>query len=89
MKPTDPDTIDSADQAKLIALYKRLCPDDQVTPDDPRMPVIAAEVLDVGRASTLEEALDVIGYWSLPQDWGREFATSVRRSIRRMKLTGD
>ena len=89
MKPTDPDTIDSADQAKLIALYTRLCPDDQVTPDDPRMPVIAAEVLDVGRAATLDEALEVIDYWRLPQDWAREFATSVRRSIKRMKLTVD
>lgn len=50
MKPTEPDTISPADQTKLIAVYKRLCPDDQVTADDPRRPVIAAEVLDVGRA---------------------------------------
>lgn len=86
MKPTDPDALDPVDRAKLIALYERLCPDDLVAPDDPRRPVIAAEVLDVGRAPTLDEALDVIEYWRLPPAWARELAISVRRSVGRMSL---
>jgi hypothetical protein len=86
MRPTDPDTIAPADQAKLIAVYKRLCPDDQVTNDDPRRPVIAAEVLDVGRAPSVKDALEVIQYWRLPPAWALEFVSSVRRSVGRMKL---
>lgn len=86
MKPTDPDTISPADREKLIAVYKRLCPDDQVTEDDPRRPVIAAEVLDVGRAPTVNDALAVIEWWRQPEEWAREFVTSVRRAVVRMKL---
>jgi hypothetical protein len=86
MKPTDPDNISPADQTKLIAVYTRLCPDDQVTDDDPRRPVIAAEVLDVGRAPTVKDALELIEYWRQPTEWATEFVASVRRSIGRMKL---
>jgi len=86
MQLTDPDTITSADQVKLIAVYTRLCPDDQVTEDDPRRPLIAAEVLDVGRAPTIADALEVIQYWRQPADWAVEFASSVRRAVCRMKL---
>lgn len=86
MNPTDPDTIRPADQAKLLAVYQRLCPDDVVTADDPRRPVIAAEILDVGRAPTVKEALDVIDYWRQPAEWAFEFVSSVRRSVRQMKL---
>lgn len=86
MNLTDPNTISPADQAKLIAVYQRLCPDDQVADDDPRRPVIAAEVLDVGRAPTIKEALHVIEWWRQPEEWAREFAVSVRRSVSRMSL---
>jgi len=86
MKPTDPDTISPADQAKLIAVYVRLCPDDQVTDDDPRRPVIAAEVLDVGRAASITDALEVIEYWRQPPEWAIQFVSAVRRSVGRMKL---
>jgi hypothetical protein len=86
MKSTDPDTIAPTDQAKLIAVYKCLCPDDQMTDDDPRRPVIAAEVLDVGRAPNITAALEVIEYWRQPAAWAIEFVSSVRRSVGRMKL---
>jgi hypothetical protein len=86
MKPTDPDTITPADQAKLIAMYMRLCPDDQVTDDDPRRSVFAAEILDVGRAPSITAALEVIEYWRQPAAWAIEFVSSVRRSVGRMKL---
>jgi hypothetical protein len=86
MRPTDPDTIAPADQAKLIAVYRRLCPDDQVTDDDPRRSVIAAEVLDVGRAPTVKDALEVIEYWRQPSAWANEFVSSVRKSVARMRL---
>ena len=86
MKPIDPETISPADQAKLIAVYKRLCPDNQVTEDDPRRPVIAAEVLDVGRAPSITATLAVIEYWRQPATWANEFVSSVRRSVGRMKL---
>lgn len=86
MKATDPDTINPADRTKLIALYMRLCSDDLVTLDDPRRPVIAAEVLDIALAPSMKEALDVIEYWRQPAAWATEFASSVRRSVSRMKL---
>lgn len=86
MKPTDPDTITPADQTKLIGVYMRLCPDDQVTDDDPRRAVIAAEVLDVALAPNITAALEVIEYWRQPTGWAIEFVSSVRRSVSRMKL---
>lgn len=55
MSPTDPESISAADQTKLIAVYERLCPDDIVALDAPRRPVIAAEMMDTGSASTLFE----------------------------------
>jgi len=48
--------------------------------------LIAAEVLDVGRAPTIADALEVIQYWRQPADWAVEFASSVRRAVCRMKL---
>ena len=86
MKLTNPDAINQADRTKLLSVYMRLCPDDQVTDDDPRRPVIAAEVLDVGRAPTFKEALDVIEYWQQPADWAKVFVGSVRHAVARMKL---
>jgi len=86
VKPTDPETITPADQARLIAVYLRLCSDDQVTDDDPRRPLIAAEVLDVGRAPSIAASLEVIEHWQQPTAWALEFVSSVRRSVGRMKL---
>lgn len=86
MAPADPDSISKADKVKLMKVYKRLCPDDLVTPDDPRYNTIAAEVLDIGRAPTFREALEIVGYWKLSEAWSHEFAESVRRSFARMKL---
>lgn len=86
MNPTDPDTISPADQVKLLAVYMRLRPGDQVTDDDPRRPIIAAEVLDVGRAPSITAALEVIEYWRQPAAWAIEIVSSVRRSVSRMKL---
>ncbi|WP_039784145.1 hypothetical protein [Herbaspirillum huttiense] len=86
MVPTDPEKIAAADQSKLIVLYERLCPDDIVALDDPRRPSIAAEVLDVGRAENIAEALSVIEWWRQPEAWARTFVTSVRRSYARMKF---
>jgi hypothetical protein len=45
MKPTDPSTANQAEQTKLIAIYRRVCLDDQMMDDDPRRPVIAVEAL--------------------------------------------
>lgn len=86
MKPTDPNDICPEDQVKLIAVYERLCPDDQVADDDSRRPVIAAEVLAVGRAPSIKDALEVIEYWRQPPERANEFVSAVRRAVGRMKL---
>ena len=86
MEPTDPTTICEADQNRLIKVYERLCPNDFVTQDDPRRSLIAAEVLDVGLAPSLNDALKVIEWWRQPEEWAREFAISARRSVRQMKF---
>ena len=86
MAPTDPEIITTADRVKLLAVYKRLCPNDQLAIDDPRAPIIAAEIFDVGRAATAEEAFEVVRWWAEPQGWTEAFVDSVRRGVRRMKL---
>lgn len=55
-----PRNISPVDRVKLIAVYKRLCPDDPETDDDPRKPVIAAEVVDVASEPSIKAALEVI-----------------------------
>ena len=88
MKLTDPDTITPSDQAKLIAIYERVCPADTVPPDDPRRAVIAAEMLDVGLARTPEDALLVIASWDSHPENIKPIVEGVRRSFRRLKLEG-
>jgi hypothetical protein len=83
---TDPDSIAAPDQAKLIAVYERLCPDDVIAVDDPRRGMIAAEVYDVGTAATLKEALQVIQWWGQDSVQTKEFVIATRRAVSRMKF---
>lgn len=88
MKPTDPDRINPADRAKLIAIYNRVCPNDLLEHDDPRLPVIAAEMLDVGLAPTPTAALRVIAWWDSYPENLKPIVDGVRRSFKRLKLDG-
>ena len=76
----------SKDICKLIGVYVRLCPDDLVSDDDPRRVVIAREVLEVGRAASVDEAITVIRWWGQSDEWNRYFVRIVRGSVRRMKF---
>jgi hypothetical protein len=88
MKPTDPDCINQADLEKLVAIYQRVCPNDQLADNDPWRPVIAAEMLDVGMAPTPEAALQVIAWWDSHPENLKPIVDDVRRSFKRMKLEG-
>lgn len=88
MKPTDPDCISPADRPKLVAVYQRVCPNDQLADTDPRRSVIAAEMLDVGMAPTPDAALQVIAWWDSRPENLKPIVEDVRRSFRRLKLEG-
>ena len=87
-RPTDPTTICPADKAKLVALYGRVCPSDILSSDDPRRDCIAAEVLDMGLAPTVEAALQVISWWDPVTENLKPIVVGVRRSFGRLKLEG-
>lgn len=86
--PADNANLTALDVSKLIALYERLCPEDPIEDDDPRRDSIAHEVYDVAMAPSQQEALDILSFWDVPDDWASQFAAKARTSVRRMKLEG-
>lgn len=87
-RPLDPGIITESDKRKLIAIYSRVCPKDVPEKDDPRRDLIAAEMLEVGLASTPEEALQVIAWWEPVAENLKPIVAGVRSSFRRLKLEG-
>lgn len=75
------------DTKKLIKLYEKLCPGDNVCDDDPRLESIALELLEISKAKTIEDAMKVIEWWYNPEEWTRWFCVLVRKSVKRMKLS--
>jgi len=59
------------DMSKYIKLYERMCPNDPVLKDDPRLEDIIAEMRAVVSAPTNRDAANVIEWWDA---WGNDQA---------------
>jgi hypothetical protein len=46
-------------------VYEKLCPDDQLGPDDPRRPLIIDEMKALYKAPSVETATAVIRWWDV------------------------
>lgn len=51
--------------SKYVRIYETLCPDDLLSKDDPRRPVIIEELKAVVRAKTDADAVSVIAWWNV------------------------
>lgn len=78
--------MNKTDEKKLVKLYRRHFPDDDVYEDDDRHPAIAKEMLEICKAKDLDSALEIIEWWGYWQD-NREFVISARKSFKRLKLS--
>ena len=86
----DPDFICAQDRTKLVAIYEKVCPADILLADDQRRPIIAAEMLEVGLAETVDQGMRFIQWWN-PRDLAdiRNIVLSIRRSFAKLKLKCD
>lgn len=69
--------------SKYIRAYEALCPDDIIAKDDPRRPVIMAEMAAIKRSKCNVDAAHVVAQWGVwPNDQhasALEFVSEARR----------
>lgn len=72
--------------SKYTRIYEKLCPDDPIADEDPRRPVIMAEMRAIHQAATEADAVAVIEWWQAwPNPQHRtalEFVQEARQLMR-------
>jgi hypothetical protein len=72
--------------SKYIRIYEMLCPDDQITRDDPRRGAIMAEMRAIHKAKTDDEAAAVIAWWNVWPNPQHQTALEFVQAARKMML---
>lgn len=65
-------------------VYETLCPGDVLADDDPRRPVIIAEMKAIERAATDEDAARVVEWWGSWPNPHHQSAVEFAREARRL-----
>jgi hypothetical protein len=77
-------------KSKYQSVYEKMCPDDQLTDDDPRKRDIIAEMKLIAKSKTNREGAAIIEWWGWDSDQELiAFVAKARKLLSNAELTGD
>lgn len=80
MPPNDCKPLTSDLSNRMMAHYLEIV-SDRFEEDDPRRESIALELYDIAAASDLEQAMDIISFWEIPDSLAERLVVSIRSTF--------